>query len=83
MSFQTTLARAAARDADDAWRAHRFFCPACAAAARRRRSGELCAEGAEARQLRDDLRADARREAWLDAQPPPGQGALFDLSDLP
>ena len=66
MSFQTTLARAAARDADDAWRAHRFFCPACAAATRRRRPGELCAEGAEARQLRDDLRglAPGTRHGW-------------------
>jgi hypothetical protein len=82
-SYQTTLARAAARDADRAWRRHRMFCSACDLAARERRYADLCPEGAGMRHERRELHAAAEHEAKLDKLPPPGQAALFGLDGLP
>ena len=82
MSYQATMARAAAADADRAWRQHRTYCLRCGTAARRRRYADLCRAGAGIRAERSRLRADAEREAELDKLPPPGQGALFEIGDL-
>jgi hypothetical protein len=82
-SLQTRLAQAAARAAERAWEQHRRHCWACAIAVTRKRSADLCPEGAKARELAADLRAEARREARLDRLPDPNQGALFGLDDLP
>jgi hypothetical protein len=60
-----------------------MFCPVCDLASRRRRYGELCPDGTEARQLRDGLRAAADHEARLDKMPDPNQEALFGPEDLP
>jgi hypothetical protein len=82
MSFQTTMARAAARDADEVYQRHRKFCVLCQPAARRRRWDQLCAEGAGMRQLKLDLQKAAEHGAWLDKQPSPDQAALFSIEEI-
>jgi len=81
MSYETTMARAIARDANEAWQRHRKWCRTCQPAARRRRYAELCPEGAGMRDIRDDLRKKAESEAALDKLPPPDQEALFSLEE--
>ncbi len=82
MSYETTMARAIARDADEVWQHHRKLCRICQPAARRRRYGELCPDGKGVRQVRDDLRKQAEHEAELDKLPNPLQGALFSAEEL-
>ena len=72
MSLQTTMARASARIAEQRWQEHRKTCSRC-------RPRQPCADGREALQQRDESRAEAKRQAELDAAPDPNQGTLFDL----
>jgi hypothetical protein len=83
ISLQTRIARAAAQEAERAWEHHRRQCWACDIAAARRRYADLCPEGAKARELAADLRAEAWREAELDKAQNPDQGTLFDLGGQP
>lgn len=77
MSYETTMARAEARNADEVWQRHRKGCSRCEPAARKRRYGELCAEGGGMLALRNELRDKAAREAELNKAPIPGQGTLL------
>jgi hypothetical protein len=83
MSYETTMARASARDADETWQHHRRGCHQCEPAARKRRPAGLCPEGQGMLSLRDELREKAAREAELDKTPHPDQGALWSSEDLP
>jgi hypothetical protein len=77
MSIQTTMAKAAARDAEAAWKRHRTGCSTCTAAARARRWTHLCDAGFAAH---DDVRlakSELDRSRQADARPIPGQGLLL------
>jgi hypothetical protein len=79
MSLETTMARAAERGADEDWQRHRKMCAHCEPAARKRQWKLLCAAGAELKSGRDELRAEALRQAELDKAPNPDQAPLFDV----
>lgn len=77
MSLQTTLAKAAAENAQQLWRRHRHDCSQCDLAMYRRRYGELCPTGTVALHIKWDLAAQAKREAEADKAPNPNQASLF------
>lgn len=76
MNMQTSLAQAAARDAETEWKQHAAGCHRCSRLASDR-AAEPCGPGAEIRNEASRLRAVARQEAKLDKAPNPNQGVLF------
>jgi hypothetical protein len=77
MSLQTTLARAALRDAEAARKRHRTVCGICTAAARARKWTHLCDTGFVAH---DDVRlakSELEQSKQTDAAPITGQGMLL------
>lgn len=76
-SYQTTLARAAAAAAEDAWKRHKMFCPTCDSAARARRLACACAQGTGLLAERAEARARLAAEREADRQPAPGQRTLW------
>lgn len=77
MSLAATLAKAAADQAGQVWKAHRSMCSQCDLAMYRHRYGELCTQGRTALEIRRDLDAQAAREKAADAAPNPDQDPLF------
>jgi hypothetical protein len=77
MSLQTTLAEAAARHGELAWRTHRERgCARCDLAHRRRRPADRCAQGEQLATVAAELRAEAQEQKRLDRLPNPDQGQL-------
>lgn len=77
MSLESTLARADARTADDAWKQHRRQCATCSPAARRRRWDELCARGTELRTAQAQAADVLKQQLALDRQSDPRGLKLF------
>jgi hypothetical protein len=77
MSFETTMARAAARDSERVWTAHRKYCFTCRPVWRTQRKELLCADGTRMLADRNETRDEAARQADLDKLPIPGQGQLW------
>lgn len=77
MSLETTLARAAAREAEHAWKVHRTGCPTCIAAAKAHRFDRLCDRGFVAYDDRRLALAAVKESKLADARPIPGQGMLL------
>jgi len=77
MSRETTLARAAARHAADAWRAHRADCPRCARSARSTRGPGPYSRGVPLYLAYESAKKELARNRELDKLPAPGQGILF------
>jgi hypothetical protein len=82
MSLATTIAQAAARSAELAWREHRRICAQCYSARAARRPGRRCADGQQMAADAARARAAADREAAADRAPAIGQGTLFGQDDL-
>ena len=77
MSLETTLANAAARDAERRWREHKGHCPRCTREARGRNWDGLCGSGYSlwtAHRASQEELAENRR---LDKLPSPDQEELF------
>jgi hypothetical protein len=79
MSWETTEARAAAREADRDWREHKRSCPVCDSAQRARKPAAMCAAGSDLYRDRDraETAAEVPRQRELDRQPIPDQEVLF------
>jgi hypothetical protein len=77
VSYETTKARWAAQDAEQAWKRHRGGCPVCSMAAGKRRWAELCEWGGERYRERREALAGLDHNRQLDRQPTPGQGTLL------
>ena len=75
MSYETTMARLAARAASAGWRAHRAGCVHCALI--RGRGACPCPEGAPLLLAQRSAQDELARSRELDARPVPGQAALF------
>jgi hypothetical protein len=77
VSYETTEARWAARDAEQAWKRHRGGCPVCSMAAGKRRWAELCEVGVVQLLAHRQAEAELTRNRQLDRQPTPGQGTFL------
>ena len=77
MSYQTTMARAAANHWEREWEDHKRHCPECSGQVAKRAWDDLCPAGHEIRghMLHARLRLDRERE--LDRQPIDGEAPLF------
>lgn len=82
MNLQLTMARSAAADADDRWRAHRRDCPKCSGAQRSRKLPEMCGAGSKLYADMKACQADLAEERKLAKLPMPGQEALFGEGEL-
>lgn len=77
MSRETALARHDAEQAAHNWLGHRKHCPACDAAAARRRWDQLCRQGTGLHVAKRNADAELKRNRELDRQPGPDQEAMF------
>jgi hypothetical protein len=82
VSIETTVARAVAREAEQAWRHHLGYCSRCAVAVRKRDMLPLggCPDGRELYGERADANLELRRQRALDRQPAPDQLSLFEVT---
>ena len=76
-SIETTLARGAARAAEQDWKAHQAHCPPCYRAVQSRKPGEVCDQGHQVRRASQEANRELRRNRELDKLPAPDQEALF------
>ena len=80
MSLDTTIAQAAARDAEAAWNRHRKTCATCGR--RLRDPAAECAQGAQLANDAREARQAARAAKAADDAPGPGDVPLFDAAEL-
>jgi hypothetical protein len=82
VNLQLVLARSAAADAQDNWRAHCRDCPKCISAMRARKPASMCNRGGILYADHKACQADLARERKLARQPLPGQEALFGEDEV-